>query len=382
MKGESYFDAVLWQERLENDVTYCLSAEGGEVSVDELDLGDDVLEWVSSCFLIRTSGSSGTPKWVVHSKQGLLTHAALVNKHLGVTKDDVFGLILPTYHVGGLGVIARAHISGAQLVSSSAKWSASGCVDFLAENKVSVLSVVPTQLVDIVAEGFSCPECVRVIVVGGGRLDSKLRIKAVQLGWPVKESYGMTETGSQIATGELLGEYKDSGYLNVIDGWQVRLSKKGVLEVKGDCLFKGYLMGSAEEFEFIDPKIDGWFTTSDSADLLEIGGKVGIKFLGRSDQQVKVMGELVDLSSLENNLAEMIHQEVYLIPLSDGRRGVRLYPVVDQISTIDLIRNLRWSGLHRLEEPVVVSNFPRTSMGKLQRVKLAEAVESIVFSDD
>jgi len=376
MKAKSYFDTILWQERLENDVTYCLSAEEGVVAVDGLDLGSDLLEWVSSCFLIKSSGSSGPPKWVVHSKQGLIKHAALVNAHLEVTKNDVLGLVLPTYHVGGLGVVARAHLTGAQLVSLTVGWSARCCVDFLTENKVSILSLVPTQLVDIVAQGLVCPDCVRVVVVGGGRLDSKLQSGAGKLGWPIKESYGMTETGSQIATGELTG----SGFLNIINSWQARLSDEGVLELKSDCLFKGYLVGSLGDFEFIDPKVDGWFTTSDLADLIEIDGKMGMKFLRRIDQQVKILGELVDVSSLEKSLTEVLQYEVYLIPLSDERRGMKLFPVVDQASMIDPIRNLAWSGLHHLEEPVMVPNFPRNAMGKLQRVKLAEAVESIVFS--
>ncbi len=382
MKGELHSDASLWRDRLENDAAYCLSPGHGVSSVFELDLGRDVLEMVASCFMIKTSGSSGMPKWVVHSKRGLLKHAALVNDHLGVTKDDVFGLFLPTYHVGGLGVVARAHVSGAQLVSFTARWSARCCVDFLTENKVSLLSLVPTQLVDIVAAGLPCPDCVRVVVVGGGRLDPEVQSRAFQLGWPVQESYGMTETGSQIATGRLLSEFKGSGYLNIIDGWRVRLNEEGALEVKGDCLFKGYLVGIPGEFEFVDPKVGGWFTTSDLADLLEIDGRTGIKFLGRSDQQVKILGELVDISTLESSLTEILQHEVYLIPLSDDRRGMKLFPVVGQPSHIDSIRDLGWRGLHRLEDPVVIPILPRNAMGKLQRVKLAEAVESIVFSDD
>lgn len=378
MESELHFDASVWQGRLENDDAYCLSPEHGVSSVFALNLKGDLLEMVSSCFLVKTSGSSGIPKWVVHSKRGLLKHAALVNGHLGVTKDDVFGLILPKYHVGGLGVVARAHVSGAKLVSFIAGWSARCCVDFLTENKVSVLSLVPTQLVDMVAEGLPCPDCVRVAVVGGGRLDPEVRSRAVQLGWPVQESYGMTETGSQIAT----GEFRGSGYLNIIDGWQVRLSEQGGLEVKGDCLFKGYLVGGPGEYVFVDPKLDGWFMTSDLADLLEADGKMGVKFLGRGDEKVKILGELVDVSSLERILTEILQHEIYLISLPDDRRGMKLYPVINQASLIDSIRDLGWSGLHRLEEPVVVTDFPRNAMGKLQRVKLAEVVESIVFSAD
>ncbi len=371
-------DKLKWKERFESEVNYFLSAEFGEISINELNSEYQEFAFGCACILLETSGSSGKSKWVVHSKKGLLQHAALVNQHLGLTNEDVFGLVIPIYHVGGLGVVARAIVSGADFVVMESKWSAICCVDFIIKNHVSVLSLVPTQLVDIVAQELCAPDSVRVIIVGGGRLDVKVRDKARQLGWPIFESYGMTETGSQIATGEI----GPSSFLSMIDGWDVRLNQEGVLEVKGDCLFKGYLMKNSDDYVFTDPKVDGWFTTNDLAELSEIDGNLGLKFVGRSDQKVKILGELVDISSLEIDLTEILQQEVYIVPLADERRGMRLFPVVEDVSLVDQIRDLNWTGIHRLEEPVVIQHLPRNEMGKLQRLKLEELVESIVISAD
>ncbi len=379
MKRESDFDYALWEGLLGNDVGYCLSAESGVSLVADLNLSDELLEKVSSSLLIKTSGSSGVAKWVVHSKNAILKHAALVNVYLDISENDVFGLALPSYHVGGLGVIARAHVSGARVAVYSDKWSAGSCVAFLNENKVSVLSLVPTQLVDIVNGVHTCPKSVRAVVIGGGRLDPDVRAEALKLGWSILESYGMTETGSQIAT----GSFGKTGHLDLIGGWQVRTDREGLLEVKGDCLLEGYLLEGADgddRWQFVDPKVGGWFTTSDRVDVLELDGRTGIKFIGRSDQRVKILGELVDVTSLESRLSLLIRDEVYLVPLLDDRRGVKLYPVVDKMENSDLIRDLSWSGLEQLEESIVVSHFPRNEMGKLRRSKLTEVVESIVFS--
>ncbi|MGJ8656410.1 MAG: AMP-binding protein [Akkermansiaceae bacterium] len=378
MERESFFDRALWLDRFEDDEGYCLSAENGVSPVVELGLTGNLMEVCGSCFLIKTSGSSGEAKWVVHSKKGLLRHASLVNDHLGVTVDDVFGVVLPVYHVGGLGVVARGLVSGAKVVIMGGKWSVKSFVGFLEQNRVSVVSLVPTQVVDIVSGGFRCPECVRVVVVGGGSLDPGVRVRARELGWPVSGSYGMTETGSQIATGQFVEE----GYLDLIDGWEVRLADEGVLEVKGECLLEGYLVGGSGGFEMVDPKVDGWFRTSDRVELLEKDEGVGIRFLGRSDQQVKILGELVNVSALEIRLKEVIGGEVYVVGLADERRGVRLFPVVVDGLLVDRIRDLGWGGLERLEGAVVVGEFPRNEMGKLSRSKLVEVVESIVFSAD
>lgn len=378
MEREAHFDRALWQDRFENDVGYCLSAADGVFPLSDLVVSEGLVEACRLCFLVKTSGSSGEAKWVLHSKESLLEHAVLVNTRLGITGEDVLGLTLPTYHVGGLGVIARGLVSGARVVEANGKWSASGYLEFLVKNEVSITSLVPTQVVDIVAAGLLCPDSVRVVVVGGGSLDSCVRDEASDLGWPLSESYGMTETGSQIANGGFI----ESGYLNLIDGWQVRLSVDGLLEVKGDCLLKGYLVGSVGEWKMVDPKVGGWFTTSDRVDLLERDGRVGLKFLGRSDQQVKILGELVDVSALERRLREEVKDEIYLVVLPDERRGVKLFPVVMNVSAVDCVRDLEWGGLHRLEDTVVVSEFPYNVMGKLSRSKLVEVVESVVFSSD
>jgi o-succinylbenzoate---CoA ligase len=381
MESEEHIDSAKWQDRFENYVTYFLSSEDGISSISKTELRIDELAKDSSYMLVKTSGSSGKSKWVVHSKVALLKHAALVNDHLRVTNKDVFGLMIPAYHVGGLGVIARSLVSEAKLVCMKTKWSARSCVDFIVNYHVTVVSLVPTQLVDILADKLAAPECLRVLVVGGGKLDSEFKARAVQLGWPVFESYGMTETGSQIAT-DATEEHEGREFLQLIDGWQVRLNDEGILEVKGDCLFKGYFVENSGVFEFIDPRVDGWFTTSDRAELLEIDGKMSLKFLGRSDQKVKILGELVDISDLELRLTEFLKQEAFIIPVTDERRGMKLFPVVERECLADKIKLLNWSGLQRLEDPLVIKKIPRNEMGKLQRFKLVELVESIVISAD
>lgn len=378
MEEKSHCDTALWQARFEDGITYMLSSEEGVVNAEETGIKGELLERLSSSFIFKTSGSSGKSKWVVHSKSCVLRHAVLVNAHLEVSKDDIFGLVLPIHHVGGLGSITRSIVGAAKLVTFCDKWSASSCVQFITENNVSVISFVPTQLVDLVNAGFHCPESVRIAVVGGGSIDDDTLSSALELGWPVMESYGMTETGSQIATSRI----SETNYLRLIDGWQVRVNEDELLEIKGDCLFKGYLEESDGSFEFYDPKVDGWFNTSDKVDLLKGEEVVGLRFLGRSDEKVKILGELVDISMLENRLIKTLGHDVFIVPLPDSRRGMKLYPVVDQANLINAIHNLGWSGLDHLEEAVVVAHYPRNEMGKLQRTKLVEIVESVVFSSD
>ena len=68
----------------------------------------------NSGILFATSGSSGQPKWIRHTRASLLASAAAVNQRFHATEQDVWLRALPLFHVGGMGIAARAHLSGAK----------------------------------------------------------------------------------------------------------------------------------------------------------------------------------------------------------------------------------------------------------------------------
>jgi len=363
-----------WLDKFHDDETYCLSL-GGLCSVNEVGIEINCNTLLEPSFLIKTSGSSSLPKWVVYSKNKLLKHAQLVNAHLSIDSSEIFGLMLPTFHVGGLGLVARSIVSRGKLQMLEEKWSARYGYEFLKNYEVSITSMVPTQLVDLIKGGYQSPESIKALVVGGGKLLPDIKNAAIDLGWPVYESYGMTETGSQIAT----GLYTEEGYLKLIDGWRVREGRGGVLEVKSDCLMTGYLQKDKGQYIFTDPKIDGWYRTNDKVDIKVVNGEVGLKFISRSDQLVKILGELVDVAILETQIVECVNSEVYIIVLEDQRRGAKLVPIVTCEENCKKVDALNLRGLEKLDSAVVVDAFPKNEMGKLKRSKLKEMVESIVF---
>ncbi len=129
---------------------------------------------------IATSGTSGAYKLVALSKKALLASAEAVNLHLRATSSDVWLSVLPTFHVGGLGILARASLSGARVVS--AQWDARDVVDLVAVEQVSLASLVPAQVSDLVAARLEAPSSLRAVVVGGGALRDELYREARALG--------------------------------------------------------------------------------------------------------------------------------------------------------------------------------------------------------
>ncbi|HEU5163432.1 MAG TPA: AMP-binding protein, partial [Thermoanaerobaculia bacterium] len=151
---------------------------------------------------VTTSGSSGALKLVALSKKAILASAAAANRHLEARRRDVWLSPLPDFHVGGIGIRARAALTTSAVVKLD-RWSVQAFADLAEEEDVTLTALVPAQVADLVATGAQAPRALRAIVVGGGALEPRLYRDARKLGWPLLPSYGLTEACSQVATAPL-----------------------------------------------------------------------------------------------------------------------------------------------------------------------------------
>jgi O-succinylbenzoic acid--CoA ligase len=292
---------------------------------------------------VATSGSTGDIKLVALSKNAILASAAAVNERLEVTSRDVWAAVLPTFHVGGLGVYARCHLAGARALPMP--WDPHA----FAESQATIASLVPAQVRDLIAAGLAPSKTLRAILVGGG-------IFNVDRGaWPTLPSYGMSECCSTIAVEDTL--------LGHIDA---RRENDGRLAFRGASLFTGY----ATEDGLIDPKIDGWFI---SEDLGEVDGRT-LKVFGRAGDFVKIGGESVDLKRLDRILHELAGDDAAIIAVADQRLGhvIHLATAIDP-SFIDAF-NERVHPFERIREVHRVASIPRSPLGKLLRAQLTQAL--------
>lgn len=302
------------------------------------------------CF--STSGSTGAPKWICHTRETLLASAGTVNRFLNSTAQDVWLRALPLFHVGGFGIEARAHLSEARVVASDAKWSPASFCELAAEQRITLASLVPTQVYDLVQGNHRSTASMRAVIIGGGRLDPLLKAAAKALGWPLLESYGMTETASQVAT------ENDGGELELLDIWDAQ--DAGCLEVKGAALAKGKIVKTTEGWQF--ESIGEWLRTNDR---VEVRGRI-LRWLGRADRVVKVLGELVDLDSVELECSHLAGHEVVVIGLPDERFGTRL------VAT-ELVASYqeRCPPFARIQEVFDASLIKRSPLGKIMREETA-----------
>lgn len=346
---------------------------------------------LQGCVWVATSGSSGRPRFVCLPKVALLKSAEAVNQHLEVSSEDRWLCALPAFHVGGLGLYARAVQAGSEVIAFDETWDSRNFRDALEKYQVTLTSLVPTQVYDLVSSGYQCPESVRAVVIGGERMDEGLGRKARQLGWPVLQSYGLTEAGSQVATQSLesLSESFSGEWLEVLSCWQVRLIQgDSRLQIKGDPLARAYLEVSEDgQIEYtVIGDAEGWFTTSDRVEIRESEGKLELCVIGRVDDVLKILGEQVCLDRLNRIFREVIAgcekvNDAYLLALPDERKGHRIVAALvaseDGSNGQDSVEvfNARVDPLERIGEARFINKIPRSALGKVKRQDLRELYE-------
>lgn len=274
---------------------------------------------------VQTSGSTAAPSWVGLSAEALMQSAQAVNDWLGAAPRKDWLLALPDYHVGGLSLWVRAHLAGSQVHLMNGPWSGPRLLDRLERTAAAFVSLVPTQLHDLVSTGLRPPSSLELALVGGGSLGLSLAARARELGWPVCGTYGMTEACSQIATERVGGA---GGELWVLPHWSVSLDSQGALQLCGKALAQGAVVRESGQWTwhgFSQP-----WSTRDQVALHRVNGSTQLKFLGRCDSAIKILGELVHLDALQRRLEELSLREggvsdLAIVDVPDARRGRALW---------------------------------------------------------
>jgi o-succinylbenzoate---CoA ligase len=171
----------------------------GELTQTEADmplLGEHDMDDV--CCRALTSGSSGIPRPVSLSYGNFLWNAVGSAFNIGVEPSDRWLCCVPLSHVAGLGIVMRSVIYGTTAVVHDG-FDVDRVAAALESDGVTVLSLVATMLYRLLEVGadLSGP---RAILVGGGPVPGEPLEEALAKGATVVQTYGLTETCSQVTT--------------------------------------------------------------------------------------------------------------------------------------------------------------------------------------
>ncbi|HMC05533.1 MAG TPA: AMP-binding protein, partial [Actinomycetota bacterium] len=156
--------------------------------------------------VLRTSGTTGTPKGVALSESRLLHAAGLVARHHGFSPADTVYSSLPLFHINAqvVGVLA-ALVSGATLAVDD-RFHRRGFWDVIDRCGVTVLNAVPAILAILADEPPPATVAARIRFARSASAPlpaTTLRRFEERCGIGILETYGMTEAAGQICANPL-----------------------------------------------------------------------------------------------------------------------------------------------------------------------------------
>ena len=324
-------------------------------------------------FFIASSGTTKKDgddlKLVALSKNALLISAKAVNQHLNATSKDIWLNCLPHFHVGGLGILSRATLTKSRVIRLE-KWDPKTFHELISACTITLTSLVPAQVFDLVLHKLQAPKCLRVVVVGGGAINQQLYEKALHLGWPLLISYGLTECCSQVATSTTR-----SLNLSLLQHVEAQISPKGYLMLKSQSLLTAYVFASPTKINTIDPKVNDWFITEDLATI----DNNTLTIHGRTSDFIKIGGEGVIFSQLEKRLEEIkinrqLTHDAALVAVEDDRLGFLVHLATTHPDCTSLVEDFNASVMpyERIRKTHLVDSIPRTSLNKLCKSALRQ----------
>ena len=302
------------------------------------------LDHASPATLTLTSGSSGSPKAVVHSIKNHLANAEGVCELLNFKQDDSWLLSLPLFHVSGQGIVWRWLSQGATLYVNEDK------ADFFKLlSQVSHASLVPTQLQRYLAsEELHKRSKKQTVLLGGAAIPAELVQQAKVQGITTFSGYGMTEMASTICA--VKDELDNVG--KPLAGREIHLVENEIW-VKGNCLALGYWQKNGEIRPLTNEQ--GWLQTKDLGCWNEKGHLI---IRGRLDNMFISGGENIQPEEVEKVLfASGLLRQIFIVPIADAEFGERPVAVVDLLEpfstqAVEKLQNFATQHLERFKHPI------------------------------
>ncbi|WOD14115.1 class I adenylate-forming enzyme family protein [Paraburkholderia kirstenboschensis] len=345
-------------------------------------------------YLAFTSGTTGTPKGVMHSDNTLLANGRALVEDWSQDHDTVLLTLSPMSHHVATVAVEQTLVAGCELVMYDPSAGVSA-LDWIESTGATYVMGVPTHAMDLLREvdrrGVTRLGSVKMFYMAGSLIPTETARKLLSLGAKPQNVYGMTENGSHQYTRPTdTVETITSTCGRSCSGYEIRLwqpenpdleaapGEVGEIGGRGGVLMLGYFNNqAATESSF---NSSGWFM---SGDLGRFDSAGNLEIVGRKKDLIIRGGHNIHPSHIE----EYAHRhpgikKAAAFGVPDERLGekVCLAIVCDSVAPTaeEVLQHLASEGLSKFDMPeyfVTLSTFPMTASGKILKRELTLQVE-------
>jgi len=275
-----------------------------------------------------TSGTTGNPKGVVYSHRSTVLHtmAVIAPNAFGLSVRDTAMPVVPMFHANAWGIAQAAPAAGSSLVFPGPMMQPEALARLIVDEGVTFTAGVPTIWQGVLPHLAGQKHRLREIGCGGSAVPKALsEAYREQVGLPILQAWGMTETSPVASSAVLDPRYDDADdetkaarraragiplygvEARIVDAETMQPqpwddTATGEPQVRGPWCAQEYYSPDAGVVLSTD---DGWMKTGDVAAMDEQGS---IRIADRTKDLIKSGGEWISSVDLEN--AIMSHPAV------------------------------------------------------------------------
>lgn len=327
--------------------------------------------------MIATSGSTGSPKFVMQSYKNITSNAAAIADYLQIKPDDRAITTLPMSYTYGLSIIQSHFIQGAQVIATERTLMDKAFWQLLKEREATTFGGVPyiyEMLKKLHFDRMDVPS-LRYITQAGGKLSKELVVEfsgiCREKGIELIVMYGQTEATARMSylpwqnitdKTASIGVAIPGGKFSLIDANGDTISMPdtaGELVYHGDNVALGY----AEKLEDLS-KADEWHGELHTGDVATRDADGFYYIVGRLKRFLKLFGNRVNLDEAEQLLKQAGFQCVC------GGKDDLLKIYIVQADEAELERAIDYisqkTGLNRSAfSAFSIAEIPRSDSGKI-----------------
>ncbi|WP_330182290.1 amino acid adenylation domain-containing protein [Nocardia sp. NBC_01503] len=345
-------------------------------------------------WLIYTSGSTGTPKGVSVSHRGIADLVRAQHHMLGLNANSrVLQVASPSFDASAFEALMAFGAGGTAVVAPPDVFGGDALAELIATQRVTHLVITPSALATM--DPAAVPS-VRVLAVAGEAIGPDL-VSRWAAGRMLVNLYGPTEFTIWATTSDVLraegpvtiGHPIRGAATLVLDDRlrPVPLGVAGELYLAGPALARGYhARPGLTSGRFVANPYGGvgerMYRTGDLVRWTGALSSPRLEYLGRTDFQVKVRGQRIELGEIDAvlNRADKVEFAVTLgVPGPGGATALAAYLLPEPGAALDLaaVRAYAADSLPGYMVPtafVVLDAIPLNAVGKLDRKALPQPV--------